>query len=217
MSLLVLSDTNQLVHVVITRLRDHNTKPPQFREGINAVSLLLAPEALRRHLVFNHDKVIQTPLEFTSGTVVENRVALIPIMRAGAGMLPAFQIFLPKVAVWHITVSRDEKTHTPIFKDSKIPYRIDPGIEPHNRVCYVLDPMLATGGSASYTIQNLKDAGAKKIVFVGIFAAPEGIGCLERDHPDVPIIVATIDRELNDDAYILPGCGDAGDRQFPSF
>lgn len=208
MSHIVLSENSPLAHVVVTRLRDRDTKPPQFREGIHQVSLLLAPEALR-HLIFN-DMTVQTPLEPTLGMVVESPVALIPIMRAGAGMLPAFQVFLPDAAIWHVTVSRDEETHSPIFKDSKIPREVDP-----DRVCFVLDPMLATGGSASFAIQQLKDAGAQHIVFVGIFGAPEGVARLERDHPDVPVILAVVDRELDPNAFIRPGIGDAGDRQFP--
>lgn len=209
MSLLVLSETSHLVCALITRLRNRDTKPPKFREGIHQVSLLLAPEALR-HLKFTDD-LVETPLEFTPGTVVESPVAFIPIMRAGAGMLPAFQTFVPDAAVWHISISRDEKTLEPIFRDSKIPKQIDP-----NRICFILDPMLATGGSASLAIQQLKDAGSRDIVFAGIFAAPEGVSRLERDHPDVSVIIAVLDRELNERGYILPGCGDAGDRQFPT-
>lgn len=215
MSVCVLSESHPLVRVVVSRLRDCYTKPPQFREGIHQVSLLLAPEALR-HLAFK-EATVETPLEFTTSTFMESHVALIPIQRAGAGMLPAFLTFVPDAAVWHITVSRDEKTHDPIFKDSKIPEKIDPHREPSDRVCFVLDPMLATGGSASFAIQQLKDAGAKHIIFVGIFGAPEGVARLERDHPDVPVILAVLDRELDPEAFIRPGCGDAGDRQFPIF
>jgi len=114
--------------------------------------------------------------------------------------------------VWHISMSRNPDTLEPEFHGSKVPRMIDPGIEPHNRICFVLDPMLATGGSASLAIQKLKDAGAQNIVFVGIFGAPEGVARLEQDHPDVPILLAVLDRQLNAIGYILPGCGDAGDR-----
>lgn len=199
--------------VPLTLLRNKCTTPPQFREALNQVSLLLATQAIG-HLSLLRTKV-NTPLEETDGAIVGGRVALVPIMRAGSGMLPAFQTFLPEALVWPVTISRDEQTLEPILTQSKIPHP-DSGIQVDNHICFVLDPMLATGGSTSLAIQLLKDAGVKKIVYVGIFAAPAGLACLHNNgHSDVPQIVGVIDRQLNEHGDILPGCGYAGDRQSP--
>jgi uracil phosphoribosyltransferase len=215
MLLLELVQTHPLGQVLITQLRETYTRPHAFREAVHRISLLLAVEATRS-LKLEH-RLVKTPLEETDGVELAQDTALIPIMRAGSGMLDAFLTFLPASAVWHVSISRNEKTLAPTWHGSKIPASIDPEVEPPERVCFVLDPMLATGGSASLTIRRLKEVGAKKIIFVAIFAAPEGIARLGRDHKDVPIFVGVLDRQLNERGYILPGCGDAGDRQFPIF
>ncbi|MBI4592430.1 uracil phosphoribosyltransferase [Candidatus Uhrbacteria bacterium] len=210
MSCLVLSQTSPLARVLVSRLRNKQTRPPAFREAVHQLSLLLATKAAD-HLCFE-DVLVKTPLEETIGTIIRSPAVLVPIMRSGSGMLPAFQTFLPGALVWHVSMSRDEETLEPNLTGSKIPHRT----RSRARVHFVLDPMLATGGSASLAIQQLKKAGARTIVFVGIFGAPEGVDQLQCDHPDVPVILAVVDRSLNKRGFIQPGCGDAGDRQFPT-
>jgi uracil phosphoribosyltransferase len=136
------------------------------------------------------------------------RVGLVPILRAGLGMVEGVWEVLPMAEVWHIGLYRDERTLRPVEYYNKLP------VQPTVDVCLVLDPMLATGGSAVATVDVLKRWGARRIKFVGIIAAPEGIARLEAAHPDVAIHVAAIDSHLNERGYIVPGLGDAGDRQF---
>jgi uracil phosphoribosyltransferase len=195
-----------LVKSKLTRLRDVNTKPKKFRELVRELAILLAYEATADLLLT--DKVVTTPMGEAQGYAVAEKVGLIPVLRAGLGMVEGVWEMMPASEVWHIGLFRDERTLKPIAYYNRLP------ISPTVDVCLVLDPMLATGGSASATVDVLKKWGAKKIKYVGLLAAPEGIAKLTGDHPDVPIYIAAIDDHLNDIGYIVPGLGDAGDRQF---
>lgn len=195
-----------LVAHKLTLLRDMNTEPTKFRELITEIAALLIYEAtldLRLRPV-----EVRTPLAVTRGNQLEEEIGLVPILRAGLGMVEGVWKLMPSAEVWHIGLYRDERTLKPIEYYNKLP------IEPTISVCLILDPMLATGGSAVATVDILKRWGVKKIKFIGILASPEGISNMQNNHPDVPIYLAAIDERLNQDGYILPGLGDAGDRQF---
>jgi uracil phosphoribosyltransferase len=151
---------------------------------------------------------VQTPLGIAKGVDLMEKIGLIPILRAGLGMTEGIWELMPSAEVWHIGLYRDEKTLKPVQYYNKLP------VEPTVTVCLILDPMLATGGSAVATIDILKNWGVKKIKFVGLIGAPEGISRVQAAHPDVPIYLAAIDDHLNERGYIVPGLGDAGDRQF---
>lgn len=207
MSVHVLS--HPLARVLLTQLRDTYTQPSAFRQHVHDLSLLLAVEATRE--LKTELRRVKTPLEETQGESIYELTALVPIMRAGSGMLPAFQIFLPDSLVYHVQMSRDHETFEPNFHGSSIP-----SVLPDDLTCFILDPMLATGGSARLALQQLKMAGARRIAFVGILGAPEGVSSLERNHPDVQVFLGGLDRQLNKRTYILQGLGDAGDRQFPT-
>ena len=196
-----------LVNHKIAILRDVNTGTKQFRELIEEIATLMAFEALKD--APTKEVEVETPLEKVTQTMVqENSIAIIPILRAGLGMVNGVLTLFPTAKVGHIGLYRDEKTFEPKEYYCKLPV----GIE--DKVAILLDPMLATGGSASAAIQFLKDRGVKKIKLMSILAAPEGIERLTADHPDVQVYVAKVDRCLNDHCYILPGLGDAGDRLF---
>jgi uracil phosphoribosyltransferase len=195
-----------LVKHKLTRLRDTNTKPKDFRELVRELAILLAYEATADLLL--GDKTVTTPMGEANGYELVEKIGLIPVLRAGLGMVEGIWEMMPASEVWHIGLFRDEKTLKPISYYNRLP------ISPTVDVCLVLDPMLATGGSASATVDILKKWGAKKIKYVGLLAAPEGIAKLTQDHPDVPLYLAAIDDHLNDIGYIVPGLGDAGDRQF---
>ncbi len=153
-------------------------------------------------------QVVRTPLAEYHGHRLAERVGLVPVLRAGIGMVEAALALIPEAQVWHIGLFRDERTLRPIEYYNKLPSSATV------QVCLVLDPMLATGGSAAATIDILKKWGAQRVKYVGIIAAPEGAAALAKAHPDVPIHVAAIDDHLNENGYIVPGLGDAGDRQF---
>jgi uracil phosphoribosyltransferase len=195
-----------LVAHKLSRLREKGTDSKKFRELIREISALLTYEATADLLTTS--RKIETPLQSTQGLELKERVGLIPILRAGLGMVEGAWELLPGAEVWHIGLYRDERTLQPVQYYNKLP------IAPTVQVCLILDPMLATGGSAVATVDILKHWGATKIKFVGILAAPEGITKLQANHPDVPIYVAAIDDHLNEHGYIVPGLGDAGDRQF---
>lgn len=199
-----------VARVALSHLRDRDTSSEVFRREMHRLSLILAVDTMRYLTTTPTD--VDTPLAKTIGYRLTGQQALVPIMRAGSGMLSAFLEFLPGAIIWHMFMSRNEKTLQPEFHGSKVPERIPESIQN----VFVLDPMLATGGSAACAIDVLKRAGAKNIVFVGILGAPEGADRLLREHPDVPIIVGAMDEHLNDVGYILPGLGDAGDRLFPT-
>jgi uracil phosphoribosyltransferase len=151
---------------------------------------------------------VRSPMGVAQGTVLQEKIGLVPILRAGLGMVDGVWEMMPGAEVWHIGLYRDEETLRPVQYYNKLP------VEPTVQVCLILDPMLATGGSAVATADILKRWGARRIKFVGIIAAPEGIQAMQAAHPDVPIHLAAVDSHLNDIGYIVPGLGDAGDRQF---
>ncbi len=200
-----------LNHPLITHklalLRDVNTGTKVFRELVTEISIFLMFEAMRDAKL---EKVtIETPLEeMETGKLNEDNYAVVPILRAGMGMVDGILNVIPNAKIGHIGLYRDEKTFEPVEYYYKMPEGID------KREVLVIDPMLATGGSASATISRLKQDGVTKIKLLCIVAAPKGIKTIEDDHPDVQIFCATVDRELNENAYILPGLGDAGDRVY---
>jgi uracil phosphoribosyltransferase len=195
-----------LVAHKLTLLRDKNTEPKKFRELIREISTLLAYEATSDLML--HQINVSTPLATTEGSELSEKIGLVPILRAGLGMVEGVWNLMPSAEVWHIGLYRDEKSLKPVEYYNKLP--VDPTVS----VCLILDPMLATGGSAVATVDILKRWGVRKIKFVGILAAPQGIENLQNHHPDLPIHIAGIDQDLNQNGYILPGLGDAGDRQF---
>ena len=195
-----------LIGTKLTLLRNVTTDSKKFRELIREIAAMLAYEATMDLAVSEVE--VQTPLQMAKGTALMELIGLVPILRSGLGMVEGVYELMPGSEVWHIGLYRDERTLKPVAYYNRLP------IEPTVSVCLVLDPMLATGGSAVATVDILKKWGVNKIKFVGIIAAPEGIECLHSAHPDVPIHVAAIDEGLNEHGFILPGLGDAGDRQF---
>ncbi len=202
----VYPSSHPLVAHKLSRLRSASTEPKKFRELVRELGALLAYEATTDLLL--HTVEVQTPLSKTTGYELLEKIGLVPILRAGLGMVEGLWELMPTAEVWHIGVYRDEKTLKPVQYYNKLP------IEPTVSLCLILDPMLATGGSAIATVDILKRWGVKKIKFVGLIGAPEGIAALQKAHPDVPIHLAAIDDHLNEKGYIVPGLGDAGDRQF---
>jgi len=190
----------------LTELRDVKTDYRKFRELVREIALLLCYEATQDLTL--SPKEVETPMGKAEGQTAEETIGLVPIMRAGLGLVDGIMQLLPHVQVWHIGLYRDEETLRPVEYYNKLPD------EPTVQLCLVLDPMLATGGSAIATIDILKKWGAKRIKFVGVLAAPEGVQALSDAHPDVPIHVAEQDSHLNDIGFIVPGLGDAGDRMF---
>jgi uracil phosphoribosyltransferase len=203
---MVYESQHPLVKHKLTLMRDVRTKPKKFRQLIREISLLLCYEATADLNVA--PLAVQTPLDVAEGCELVDKVGLIPVLRAGLGMVEGIWEMMPGAEVWHIGLYRDERTLKPVSYYNKLPTL------PTVQVCLVLDPMLATGGSATATVDLLKRWGARRIKFVGILAAPEGVARLEGAHPDVPIHIAHVDSRLNENGYILPGLGDAGDRQF---
>ncbi len=196
-----------LAHHKLALLRDRRTPVILFRDLTVELGLLLAVEATRN--LSTEGREFETPLEKMNGQVLAKLdPALVPVLRAGLGLVPSFLSLLPTAKVGHIGMYRDHASLKPVPYYRNFPPRLEA------RAVYVLDPMLATGGSASEAIQEVKDAGAKDITLVSIIAAPEGITRLERDHPDLRLVAGAVDRELNEKGYILPGLGDAGDRIF---
>lgn len=197
-----------LINHKIAILRDKNTSMKEFRELIEEITTLMTYESLKDG-VPTTQKQVETPLETCTQTVVkDNAVVIVPILRAGLGMVNGIHTLFPLARVGHIGMYRDEETLEPHSYYCKLPA----GIE--DKFVMVVDPMLATGGSAIDAITALKEKGCKDIRFMGIIAAPEGISALAEAHPDVKIYVSTLDRCLNENGYILPGLGDAGDRLF---
>ncbi len=201
-----------LIRHKLTKLRDVHTKPKKFRELIREVAVLLAYEATADlELV---EKPISTPLADTIGYELKEKIGLVPILRAGLGMVEGFWELMPAAEVWHIGLYRDERTLYPVSYYNRLP------ISPTVDVCLILDPMLATGGSATEAVNILKKWGARRIKYVGIIGAPEGLGKLTEAHPDIDIYLGAIDERLTGPGdtfpvgYIMPGLGDAGERQF---
>jgi uracil phosphoribosyltransferase len=202
----VFPSKHPLVAHKLSRLRDKRTDPKKFRELVREIAALLAYEATMDLQL--EPKLVETPLAEAQGSELHEKIGLVPILRAGLGMVEGVWGLMPTAEVWHIGIYRDEKTLKPVEYYNKLP------IEPTVSVCLVLDPMLATGGSAVATVDVLKKWGVKRIKFVGVIGAPEGIRQMQLFHPEVPIFLAAIDERLNERGYILPGLGDAGDRQF---
>jgi uracil phosphoribosyltransferase len=203
---MVFESQHPLVKHKLTLMRDRETKPKKFRQLIREISLLLCYEATLD--LITKPLTVESPMGLAEGRELVDKVGLVPILRSGLGMVEGVWEMMPGAEVWHIGLYRDEQTLKPVSYYNKLPTM------PTVQVCLVLDPMLATGGSAVATVDLLKKWGAQRIKFVGILAAPEGIARLEAAHPDVPIHIAHIDSHLNEIGYIVPGLGDAGDRQF---
>jgi uracil phosphoribosyltransferase len=188
----------------LTVLRDKNTPPPQFREAAKGLTYTLLLEATKR--VPLEEFEIETPMETTKGYRFSNVVA-VPVLRAGLGMLPAVLETIPNVRVGFAGVARDEETALPQEYYSKLPDLSDSTV-------IICEPMLATGGSLSWAVDKVKSSGATNVTALCVVTAPQGVKRMKEDHPDVKIVAASFDRELNDDFYIVPGLGDMGDRLF---
>lgn len=194
-----------LAQHLLLRLRDEFTPPQQFRALTKRLTTVLMIEATRD--LPTKETTVATPLEETTGVSLALPIVAVPILRAGLGMLDAVVEMFPEVRVGYLGLERDEATFEPSEYYAKLP-RLD------DAYTFVLDPMLATGGSAAAALASVKEAGAGPVRMVSVVSAPEGIDVLEKAHPDVEIITASVDRELNRSAYILPGLGDFGDRLF---
>ena len=204
-------EVKELKHPLIEHklaiLRDKKTGTKEFRELVSEIAMFLCYEAMEEADL--EEVEIETPItKFKTGKLNEDKYAFVPILRAGMGMLDGIINVIPNAKVGHIGLYRDEETFQPIEYYFKMPENVS------QREVLIIDPMLATGGSASATISRLKEEGVKKIKLLCVVAAPEGINLIEKDHPDVQIYCATVDRTLNESAYILPGLGDAGDRVY---
>ncbi len=196
-----------MVQHKLSIMRDINTGSKDFRELLKEISLLMGYEITRDLPLENVE--IETPMKKMTARVISGKkLAIVPILRAGLGMVDGLLTLLPVAKVGHIGLYRDETTHEPVSYYCKMPFDID------QRMVIVTDPMLATGGSSSDAITMLKNMGCNNIRLMCLVAAPEGVKRVQKDHPDVDIYVAALDEELNIDAYILPGLGDAGDRIF---
>ncbi|HEX7090416.1 MAG TPA: uracil phosphoribosyltransferase [Longimicrobiales bacterium] len=196
-----------LIHHKLTVLRDRNTSKKMFRELVDEITMLLAYEVTRDLPL--EPVPVETPLERTTGYMVSGKkLVLVPVLRAGLGMVEAMLRLMPSARVGHVGLYRDHDTLQPVEYYFKIPS------EPEARDFIVLDPMLATGGSAAAAVQLLKERGAARVRLVCLVAAPEGVRTLLERHPDVQVFAAALDRQLNAKGYILPGLGDAGDRLF---
>jgi uracil phosphoribosyltransferase len=190
----------------LTVMRDRGTSFGEFRQALFEASAILAVEAARDLPVTPVD--IETPLEPTTGSRLPTEIAIVPVLRAGLGMVDGFLRLLPGARVGHVGVYRDEEEHRPVDYYERLP----PGLADSH--VFVVDPMLATGGSAVHALDRLKSAGARRLALVCLVVAPEGLKAVEEPHPEVPIWAAAVDRELDENAYIRPGLGDAGDRVF---
>ncbi len=211
----VLVSNHPLIRHKLTLLRNVETEPKKFRELIRELAILLAYEATADLRVKQTN--VKTPLASVVGYELTDKIGLVPILRAGLGMVEGIWDMMPAAEVWHIGLYRDHKTLQPVQYYNKLP------VHPTVQVCLILDPMLATGGSAVATVDILKRWGAERVKFVGIIGAPEGVERLAQAHPDVDIHLAAVDDHLTPEpskagdppaGYIVPGLGDAGDRQF---
>jgi uracil phosphoribosyltransferase len=199
--------THPLVQHKLTLMREKDTSTASFRQLLREISLLLAYEVTRELPMTT--KRIETPLEEMDAPVIEGKkLALISILRAGNGLLDGILELIPAARVGFVGLYRDPETLQPVQYYCKVPTQLE------DRVCIVVDPMLATGNSSVAAVQLLKDHGARNLRFLCLLAAPEGIARMQEAHPDVPIVTASVDSHLNDHGYIVPGLGDAGDRMF---
>lgn len=195
-----------LVQCHLAILRDKNTKPNEFRDSVNRLSTLLAFDATRD--LVTKPITIETPLCETEGSCLADRIGLVPILRAGIAMVDAMLNLIPTSEVWHLGLYRDEETAQPVGYYNKLP------IKPSVDFAFILDPMLATGGSAAMAIETIKNWGVSNIKMLSIIAAPEGIERLTGEFPDIEIHTCALDERLNEQKFIVPGLGDAGDRIF---
>ncbi len=205
-----MKNVTEIDHPVVKRyltiLRDKNTETAAFRRAMANIGTILAYQALTDLPLI--EKEVETPIQATKGYKPASEVVVIPILRAGLSLVDGIISFMPDAKVGHIGVYRDEETHEPVNYYHNFPGGLK------GAYTLVVDPMLATGGSGSHALTFLKENGAENIRFVALIAAPEGIKRMQEDHPDVPIITAAIDEKLNENAFIVPGLGDAGDRYF---
>lgn len=200
-------EDHPLIKHKVTILRNKDTGTNEFRKVVGEISMLLGYEATKNLQI--EEKEVETPLCHTKGYVLSGKkLGLVPILRAGLGMVDGLLELVPSAKVGHIGLYRDPETMEPVEYYSKLPLDVS------EREIFVLDPMLATGGSASAAITLLKQKGCEKIRLLCIIGAPKGVETIQREHPDVDIYLATLDERLNEDAYIVPGLGDAGDRLF---
>ncbi len=190
----------------LTILRNKETGTAVFRQALARVSTILAYNALQN--IRLRETEVETPIEKTTGFEIDPEIVVVPILRAGLGLVDAITTFVPDARIGHLGMYRDEVTKKPVDYYVNIPH----GIE--NALVLVVDPMLATGGSACDAISFLKSKGAREIRFTCLISAPEGVKKVQQEHPDVVIITAALDQKLNDDKFIVPGLGDAGDRIF---
>ena len=195
-----------IVQDKLAQLRDVATPARKFRELVREISLMLAYEATAD--LATESASVMTPISEAPGQRLRGSIGLVPVLRAGLGMVEGVWEMMPDAVVWHIGLRRDERTLDPMQ------YYANKPIEPVVQACLLLDPMLATGGSASAACDLLKSWGVERIRYLGLIAAPEGIARLQENHPDVRIHIAGLDERLNERGYIVPGLGDAGDRQF---
>ncbi|BAM02040.1 MULTISPECIES: uracil phosphoribosyltransferase [Caldilinea] len=208
----VFVSSHPLAQHKLTLLRRRETEPKKFREVIGELAMMLIYEASQDLAV--RVEPIETPLTATQGSVMAEKIGFVPILRAGLGMVEGAWKLLPQAEVWHLGFYRDERTLRPVAYYNKLP------VAPTVDLCMILDPMLATGGSAIAAVDVLKRWGVSRIKFIGLLAAPEGIRALHAVHPDVAVHVAAVDERLTGagdsfpPGYIWPGLGDAGDRQF---
>lgn len=195
-----------LIHHKLSLIRDEKTGTKDFRQTVSEIGMLMAYEVTRDLPTIDID--IKTPLEVAKSKCLAKEVVIVPIIRAGLGMVDGITALIPTAKVGHVGLYRDEETLEPHQYYAKFPSVIN------DAEVLVVDPMLATGGSVSHTVKLIKEAGAKSISFVGIVAAPEGVKRLQKDHPDVNIFLASLDEKLNENGYIVPGLGDCGDRLY---
>jgi uracil phosphoribosyltransferase len=202
----IITLNHPLVHRDLTLVRNRNTKTEEFRSALNRIAIILAYHALQD--IPLREVEIETPIQPTKGYELDRDVVVVPILRAGLSLVDALVQFVPSAKVGHLGMYRDEQTHEPVPYYAKLPQNIS------NSMVLLVDPMLATGGSADDAIHYLQKNGAKDIRFISLIASPEGIKRVQDKYPDVQLITAAVDEKLNDDAYIVPGLGDAGDRYF---
>lgn len=195
-----------LINHKLTIMRDKNTKTLVFKDNLDEIAMLMAYEVTKEMPLV--DKPIETPVCSMVGKELKKQIVLVPILRAGIGLLDGFRRIIPTAKIGHIGLARNEDTLLPEEYYAKFPSDLA------GSIVIVVDPMLATGGSASAAISNIKARGAKDIRLVCLVGAPEGVNVIEAEHPDVELILATLDEKLNDKGYIVPGLGDAGDRLF---
>lgn len=195
-----------LIDHKLTVMRDKNTKTIIFKDNLDEIAMLMAYEVTKELPLV--DKQIETPICSMIGKELQKQIVLVPILRAGIGLVDGFRRIIPTAKIGHIGMARNEETLQPEEYYAKFPS----GLE--DSIVIVVDPMLATGGSASAAITNIKARGAKDIRLVCLVGAPEGVKVIEEDHPDVDLVLAKLDEKLNEKGYIVPGLGDAGDRLF---